>query len=208
VSKYTGWGGEFRVENTGPVDLHVGIARGGIPEKPDMAAVAKGGIWIERILHDDPGATRTLSVVQPAGQNGGPEPFPGPVAEQAGSVARMVQGRSYVVELRIRCDREMKNVIIADMLCAGLEIENPRLNPDAIPALPNAQSPLQPSYLEIRDDRLVLACDSMPGATHVFYYTVRAVTPGRFQRPSATAECMYDSTIHSHTPASWVEIRK
>jgi len=93
-------------------------------------------------------------------------------------------------------DNEVKNVIVDDMLPAGFEIENPRLESRAqIPWI--GDQGFSPDYLDMRDDRLHLYTSLKRGKPKIFYYALRAVTRGRFTLPPITAECMYDPTYTS-----------
>ena len=82
------------------------------------------------------------------------------------------------------------NVAIVDMLPAGFEIENPRLQSrKGITWI--GDKALKPGYMDIRDDRLIIYGDFSHGRTESFYYSLRAVTRGKFTVPSIRAEAMY-----------------
>ncbi|MFP4017128.1 MAG: alpha-2-macroglobulin family protein, partial [Halanaerobiales bacterium] len=90
----------------------------------------------------------------------------------------------------------LENVVIVDMLPAGLEIENPRLgNRPGLDWINN--SSLSPNYMDIRDDRLLLFTDVQRYDEQYFYYALRAVTAGDFTLPPIKAECMYEPEIYS-----------
>lgn len=120
-----------------------------------------------------------------------------------------------LVQVRITLEAPpmQANIVVEDMLPAGLEIENPRLKTTAVlpatgalrvaprrPADSDVEEPVLANMrLDIRDDRLVLVGD-MPEAgivTHV--YLARAVAPGTFVVPPVRAECMYDLAMNSHS---------
>ena len=63
-----------------------------------------------------------------------------------------------------------------------------------------------PTFLEVRDDRLVLAFDKLDAGVHHFYYAVRAVSPGTFRQPAAVSECMYDPTVRAATVDATVKV--
>jgi hypothetical protein len=91
-------------------------------------------------------------------------------------------------------DRKLENVVIADLLPAGLEIENPRLA--ATPTmswLPSKAA--QPEYQDIRDDRLLLFVDLPEKKTLNFYYGARTISQGEFAVPPVSAECMYNPLV-------------
>jgi uncharacterized protein YfaS (alpha-2-macroglobulin family) len=102
------------------------------------------------------------------------------------------------VELTIQPTTELDNVVIEDLLPAGLEIENPRLVTQApAAALAKARKPsndattFEPRRLDMRDDRLILMGD-LPAGAMTYTYAARAVAPGTFVVPPVRAECMYD----------------
>lgn len=85
----------------------------------------------------------------------------------------------------------LDNVIITDMLPAGLEIENPRLGSRNVISWIGNKS-IVPDYMDIRDDRLNIYLNLRKGRTVKFYYMLRAVTTGRFVLPPVKGEAMYD----------------
>ena len=98
--------------------------------------------------------------------------------------------------------------MVVDKLPAGFEIENPRLNAETLP--PGVfQAVTNPSYVDIRDDRIVLAFNTLRQKSkgHHYYYVVRAVTPGAYQAPPATTECMYDASVRAASPMGRVEVK-
>ncbi len=101
------------------------------------------------------------------------------------------QGDLIIGKITIKAITEnLDNVAIVDMLPAGLEIENPRLQSrkgvDWI-----GEQAYQPAYMDIRDDRLILYGDLPYGREVTFYYGLRAVTEGTFILPPIQAEAMY-----------------
>jgi hypothetical protein len=90
----------------------------------------------------------------------------------------------------------LENVAISDLLPAGLEIDNPRITETTTYAFIGNQTVAR--YMDIRDDRINLYTGFSGGKREqVFYYVVRAVTPGTFQYPPVVAEAMYDGNYYS-----------
>jgi len=85
----------------------------------------------------------------------------------------------------------LDNVIVSDMLPAGLEIENPRLQSRQTIDWIEGR-PVVPDYMDIRDDRLNIFLNLRKGKKTEFYYMLRAVTSGRFILPPVSGEAMYD----------------
>jgi uncharacterized protein YfaS (alpha-2-macroglobulin family) len=168
----------FKVTNTGTTPMFVNLILKGVPATPDTGTVSEGM-----------SVTRTMLTAD------------GSELE----AASFGQGESFIVRISIDASQELKHVVVTDMLPAGFEIENPRLNPESNPdiSLPDAY---EPSYRDVRDDRLVAAFDSFPSGKHSFYYIVRAITPGKYQRPGAVAECMYDASFRARSAPETAEI--
>ncbi len=110
----------------------------------------------------------------------------------------IAQGDTIIVRLSVTpMDELVDDVIVEDLLPAGFEIENP--------ALQTAQT-LTFDWMkekagwcasrEIRDDRLVLFSGAF-GGEQVYYYAMRAVTPGSFVVPAVSASAMYQPMVRS-----------
>ena len=83
-------------------------------------------------------------------------------------------------------DRILHNVVINDLLPAGLEIENPRLKTTPrLRWIPKNQS--QVDYQDIRDDRLLVFTDLLPNRPMEFYYSLRVIAAGEFVVPPVAA---------------------
>jgi len=101
------------------------------------------------------------------------------------------QGEPLIAEITIKpLTESMDNVAIVDLLPAGFEIENPRLQSrkgvDWI-----SQDAYTPLYMDIRDDRMILYGNFYHNQTAKFYYGLRAVTQGTFILPPIRGEAMY-----------------
>jgi uncharacterized protein YfaS (alpha-2-macroglobulin family) len=172
--KKEGPGAKFTVSNTGASKIFVDFVSKGIPAKPQTEAVSNGIVVLRRFF-DSKG--------KPVDGN------------------RFSHGETYIVELELHCQRPAENVVVADLLPAGFEIENPRLVQTAQEKL-GLRPQTNPNHLEIRDERLVVVFNKLAKSqsddrnqNYFFHYIVNAVTPGEFQHPAVTAECMYDPTI-------------
>ncbi len=87
------------------------------------------------------------------------------------------------------------NVVLTDMLPAGLEVENPRLVSDReMPWIVNAASAY---YFDIRQDRINFFVEAEPIERH-YYYVARAVSKGAFERGPVSADAMYNASLHSY----------
>jgi hypothetical protein len=101
------------------------------------------------------------------------------------------QGDLLVAEITIDAlTEDLDNVAIVDMLPAGFEIENPRLQSRAGIDWIGDEN-YKPLYMDIRDDRLVLFGHFRRNVAAKFYYGLSAVTQGKFILPPIRAEAMY-----------------
>jgi len=108
------------------------------------------------------------------------------------------QGKLLVCKISITgYDMSAENIAITDMVPAGLEIENPRLNSSTDLSW-KSNNPYKPDYMDIRDDRLVLVGKLETNKTLDYYYMLRAVSSGEFNLSPIGAEAMYDPDFHSY----------
>ncbi|MEG3641002.1 alpha-2-macroglobulin family protein [Magnetococcus sp. PR-3] len=111
---------------------------------------------------------------------------------------KVSSGLRLLVRLTVRkANRHVKQGLIEDMLPAGFEIENPRLDPnlqlpdvtiDGIKLRAN-QSKL--THQEFLEDRYMAALTFNKDAQTDLFYRVRLVTPGRYLVPGVRVEDMY-----------------
>jgi uncharacterized protein YfaS (alpha-2-macroglobulin family) len=106
------------------------------------------------------------------------------------------QGELVVVRLTLQSPggRIVPNVAVTDVLPAGFEIENPRLQD--LPGGAWMKQSLYPDYVDYRDDRLHLFADAEKESRE-YFYSVRAVSPGLFSLSPVQAEAMYSSAFRS-----------
>lgn len=114
-------------------------------------------------------------------------------------------GQLVVAKVEIRGNKSLDNVAIVDLLPAGFEIENPRL--DSTETLPWAVSSYSSQYMDMRDDRLLLY-SGVSTYQRTFYYTIRAVTEGEFKVPMIMAEAMYNPDYSSISSGGKLVINK
>ena len=119
---------------------------------------------------------------------------------------RFYQGELIVCKIELTgFERNAENIVITDLIPAGFEIENPRLNPATeIKWIP--KNPMNVQYMDIRDDRLLLFTNLNRNKTNEFYYLLRVVNQGNYQLPVIGAEAMYDQEYHSYHGAGVVRV--
>lgn len=119
---------------------------------------------------------------------------------------RFYQGELIICKIELTgLERSAENIVITDLIPAGFEIENPRLNPATeLQWIP--KNPINVQYMDIRDDRLLLFTELVRNQTKDFYYMLRVVNQGTYQLPVIGAEAMYDQEYHSYNGAGVVKI--
>ena len=98
---------------------------------------------------------------------------------------------------------EVSNVVITDLLPAGFEIENPRTK--ELPGMEWIKDAATPTAMDVRDDRINLFVD-IYGGKQVYYYAVRAVSPGVYKMGPASADAMYNGEYHSYNGAGIIKV--
>lgn len=176
-------GAPLVLRNAGTDDAAVALTVSGVPLEPEPAAAS--GLSIERDYYHLDGTPADPASVR--------------------------QNERLVVVLTVRSDepQDQANLMIADLLPGGFEVENPELVSSAdlaaFPWLPQDS----PAHTEFRDDRFVAAfepgTDLARGVTVA--YMVRAVTPGRFAHPAALAEDMYRPELFARTAPGEVVVK-
>jgi uncharacterized protein YfaS (alpha-2-macroglobulin family) len=122
--------------------------------------------------------------------------------------AQIRQGDLLVAQLTIETFQDkLENLAVVDLLPAGLEIDNPRLaNNSGLTWI--SENSLVPSYLDVRDDRLICFVSLPKRGSYQFYYALRAVSCGEFVLPSVKAECMYEPEISSYNSGGRITVRR
>ncbi|OPZ05430.1 MAG: hypothetical protein BWZ10_03042 [candidate division BRC1 bacterium ADurb.BinA364] len=168
-----GGGARFSVRNTGGAPLYVGWTTRGVPAKAEaVEAASMGGLSVRRDVYDTRGMLKE---------------------------GAFLQGETAVVALRIDTRGPVENLVVADLLPGGFEIQNPSLSAQALPPEAQFQPSAEPTRVEMRDDRLVIAFDNVQAGQRLFYYLISAVTPGEYAWPPVEAEAMYDAAIRATT---------
>jgi hypothetical protein len=171
-----GWAGRtVEIRPDGPGVAYYSVLDSGVPREP-VVAPADEGLTVRRAYLDSSG-----------------EPI---------DPARIKAGEVIICRLSLSSQRgRVGNVVVSDLVPAGLEIENPRLvewgGPEWIARRdPRAPVNLAIEHLDVRDDRLLLFTTAYP-TERVFFYGLRAVTAGQFVLPPIRAEAMYDPQVRS-----------
>ncbi len=100
--------------------------------------------------------------------------------------------------------RNIKDIVISDLLPAGFEIENHRVK--QIPGMSWIKNESTATHVDMRDDRIHFFVD-LGSERQTYYYAVRAVTPGYFRQGPVTADAMYMGDIYSRNGYGMVRVR-
>ncbi len=119
--------------------------------------------------------------------------------EKGSPVTSLKHGELAFVRITADSPEVVENIVISDLLPAGLEIEDEALatRMDASGRIPKnilLKNRQEFSRTEKRDDRF-LVFGTLYGSAYAIY-TVRATTPGRFAVPALHAEAMYDPDMN------------
>lgn len=173
-----GRGGRITIVNDGPGTLYFSTRCEGVPFAEEIPE-ADAGLSVRRAFLDMSGAEIDATALP--------------------------QGDLVVVKIVLDTKgRDLDNIAIEELIPAGWEIENPNLATSQQLEWVKEKSDWC-IHRDIRDDRLLLFTGPVNG-TQVFYYTARAVTPGRFILPPVTAACMYDPDIRSVSGRAKIEV--
>jgi len=119
---------------------------------------------------------------------------------------RFSQNQLVVVKLTVGSlsGLAIDNVVVTDLLPAGLEVENPRLTAER--ELSWAKDQSAPEHFDLRDDRIhfFTSVDKTP---RTFYYLARAVSRGTFRLGPASADAMYRGEYRSYHGAGTVVVQ-
>jgi uncharacterized protein YfaS (alpha-2-macroglobulin family) len=122
--------------------------------------------------------------------------------------SEMRQGDIALVRLDVNVNDDTGGqILVVDLLPAGLEAENPHLadsrNAEAFGWLPELAVV---DHDEYRDDRYVAAVTWEGRGSFKLAYLVRAVTPGTYVMPAPVAEVMYDPSIRGRGEAGQMTV--
>jgi uncharacterized protein YfaS (alpha-2-macroglobulin family) len=124
---------------------------------------------------------------------------------------RVIQGNTFkqndLVIVQITLEKsyssDIENIVITDMLPAGFEIENPRTK--EIPGMDWIKESSTPTAMDVRDDRINLFVNADRNK-QVYYYAVRAVSPGVYRIGPLSADAMYNGEYHSYNGAGTIKV--
>ena len=126
------------------------------------------------------------------------------------SIDQVEQNQRFVAVITVTKDNPLPaQIIVTDLLPAGLEIDNPRLVDSAELGGFSWLGETQAAHTEFRDDRFSAAFETgyEAGETFRMAYVVRAVAPGLYTHPAAQVEDMYRPNYSARTATRWMEVK-
>jgi alpha-2-macroglobulin len=149
------------------------------------------------------------------------------------TVNEVNEGDLVRVRLRVTAPTDREFVAVEDPLPAGLEVVDTKLRTTSIDAFlaPSAlaserqrttdaigDAPGRTAWwywgnwnpwdqIETYDDRVVFHARLLSKGSHVYSYVARATTPGRFVRPQAHAEEMYNPALSGWSDGGWFVVK-
>jgi len=98
----------------------------------------------------------------------------------------------------------VENVVITDIIPAGMEIENPRIT--SVPELSWIKDNQAPEHLDMRDDRIHIYT-TVSSEPRTYYYVARAINTGYYRLGPVSADAMYSGDFHSTAGGGRIQIR-
>ncbi|MDR0965178.1 MAG: hypothetical protein LBM75_01495 [Myxococcales bacterium] len=122
---------------------------------------------------------------------------------QALDVDALGQGSDFMVELQVRnqSHRKLEQVALSYLVPSGWEIANERMDATASDERESSYD-----YRDQRDDRVYTYLSLDPGASKTYRFRLNASYLGRFYRPMAHVEAMYEATTNAQVPGGWVTV--
>ena len=146
--------------------------------KPDSIKAESHGIELTREYVDDSGKPKTTFTV----------------------------GDVVVVKLHVKVPDDATHFMLSDALPAGFEALNTNLatvGTNGIKDTPQWWG----QYREMHDDRVDFASEYLYEESLDYQYSIRAIAVGKFARPPATAQLMYDPQTNAQTALDYLEVK-
>ncbi len=134
------------------------------------------------------------------------EPFHVIALDKPGIAAKFAVGDIIEEHVQLVNPKDRHYVAVTIPLAAGMEPMNPNLATAPAEARPKGVLTLEPTYAAYLDDSVAFYYNTLPKGTYDFYFRIRAVTPGDFIQPAASAEMMYDDSVIANSPGARVKI--
>ncbi|MDE5419165.1 MG2 domain-containing protein [Labilibaculum sp. DW002] len=121
-------------------------------------------------------------------------------------VKKLQQGTDFKVEVRLNHPGIMddyEQMALTQIFPSGWEIVNTRFGD-----VDEVSKSDQPTYQDIRDDRVYTYFDMKRNKSKTFTMTLNAAYVGKYYLPTVNCEAMYDDRVNARKPGQWVEVVK
>ena len=121
-------------------------------------------------------------------------------------VKSLQQGTDFRVDVRIAhlgVMGDYQQMALTQIFPSGWEIVNTRFGD-----VDEVVKSDEPTYQDIRDDRVYTYFDLNRNKSKTFSFTMNATYIGKYYLPTVNCEAMYDNRIHARKPGQWVEVVK
>lgn len=118
------------------------------------------------------------------------------------SVKKIGQGMDFLAEVTVTSTNmtsTIQNLALTQIFPSGWEITNRRLDNFS-------EGGDEPTYQDIRDDRVNTFFDLAPGKSKKFTVLLNASYLGRYYLPTVSVEAMYDQAINARRGGGWVDV--
>ena len=170
-------GGKFSVENRGEGIIFVRLSMEGVP---------KAG-------KENPARHNLNMSVQYTDMGGNPL-----------DISRLIQGTDFLAHVSITNPYGVhiyKDMALSQIFPSGWEIHNTRMDDfSSVYAADN------PSYQDIRDDRVYTYFDIKRRGTNTYVTQLNAAYLGMYYLPAVYCEAMYDETVNASIPGQWITV--
>ena len=115
-------------------------------------------------------------------------------------------GDVVVVKLKVKAPDESSHLMVSDALPGGFEALNTRLA--TVGGAGVKQSRIWwGNYREMHDERVDFASEYVYDGDFEYVYSIRAIAVGKFARPPAVAELMYEPSKRAQTGFDYIEVK-
>jgi len=119
--------------------------------------------------------------------------------------SRLTQGTDFMAEVSVRhpggAEAVYQNMALSQLFPSGWEIRNWRMDETTSPLMRD-----QPTYQDIRDDRVYSYFDLKKGESKTFRILLNASYLGKFYLPAVECSAMYNNDIQAVKSGKWVEV--
>jgi len=120
-------------------------------------------------------------------------------------VTKLAQGSDFVAIVKVFNPTMMdyRDLALTQIFPSGWEIQNNRLSDFELP-----DNAANPTFQDIRDDRIYTYFDLMQGKSKTFVVQLNASYAGNYYLPGVYCEAMYDNSISAMKKGAWIEVVK